>query len=500
MANNQERGYPMKKSIEERVAGFTIEFVKKVAVINGNLIYDDYYMHCGKKKFIFADIAWDEVTAEYCLSYMYKDHKLDVKEFTEKDDCVAYMVCEGYLYEKMYGYCAYQEDIYGDGDEAERLYKALCRIAAKYNFWFDWYDGALMFYDNAYTTISELRKYEFDDGKAVESPIVVLGPQGGKRITMLRVYAYGGLIGRISTGKGKMHLAEDKGYLKYLSKEYLTQDDDKKYLEDMNEKYIRQEVSEAGYSSADYNTICGKLQKRLEEILDEPCDFYLKPSSYSAEYIDLILKAAKKKFTNENGTIPGERQIETAIVKRHMKKDTDEGWCVVDMEYTVPKELSVSGKEFTPDIIVFDTHEGFGLIELKYDNKSTDNMNKHYNDVQNLIKLIKDEEAVQKIIKELERRSSYLRNYDLIDDTLYQSMKNSHKLWQGFLFVGGEREDTVKLVKSKEALFGKEQNCRFAFYPYDEQQSDDCIDKIELKYSSMKTYKEFTEKINSSEA
>lgn len=471
----------MEKSIEERVASFTVEFVKKVAGINRDLIYDDYYMHCGKKKFMFADIAWDEVTAGDCLSYLHEEHKLDVKEFTDEDDCVAYMVCEGYLYEKMYGYSAYQEDIYGDGDEAERLYDAVERIAEKYDLWFNWHGGALIFYDNVYTEVNELRKYKFYDGKAEESPIVVLGPQDGK--TMLRVYAYGGLIAHIVTDKGKTHFA-DKNYSKYLSEKYLTKDEDKKYLEDMNEKYVRREVSEAGYSSADYIAICEELHERLEEIIGESCDFYLKPISYSAEYIDLILKVTEKRFENKKGAILGERRIETAIVKRHMKKEPEASWCVVDMEYTVPKELSSSGKKFTPDIVVFDIHEGFGLIELKYDNKSTDNMGKHYEDFQNLIK---DKEAVQKITEELERRSRYLRNYDLIDDTLYQSMQNSHKLWQGFLFVGGEREDAVKLVKR----LGKDQNCRFAFYPYEEEHSDDCIKEIELKYDSMKTYDDF---------
>lgn len=479
----------MGKSMEERVVGFTVEFVKKVAEINGDLIYDGCYMHYGKKKFMFVNIASGERTAEDCLSYTYADHNLDVKEFTDEDDCVAFMVCEGYLYEKMYGYNAYHKDIFGDGDEAERLHDALYGIAEKYNLWFNWDEGALLFYDKVYTAINELWKYKFYDGKSEESPIVVLGPQGGKQKTMFRVYVYGGLIGHISTGQGKTYLA-DKNYLKYLSEKYLTKDEDKKYLEHMNEQYVRRKVNGAGYSGADYIELCKELHDRLEDKLKKSHDFYLTPFSFSAEYIDLILKAAKKKFENNNkdkGKTLGERQIETAIVKRHMKKGPEAGWCVVDMEYTVPKELSPSGKGFTPDIVVFDAHEGFGLIELKYDSRSMDNMGKHYDDVQNLIK---DEEAVQKITKELKRRSSYLRNYGLINDTLYKSMQKPHKLWQGFLFVGGERKDTVKPVKNYKK-FSQDQNCRFAFYPYDKKYNDDCIDKIQLDYQSMQTYKDF---------
>ena len=480
MVNIQKERASMGESIEERVAGFTVEFVNKVTEINEELIYDNYYMHCGKKKFMLADIARDELTAEDCLSYMHEDHKLDVKEFTDKDDCVAYMMCEGYLYEKMYGYDAYQRDIYGDGDEAKRLYDAVFRIAEKYSIWFNWHGGALVFYDKVYTVINELLKYEFNDGERTECPIVVLGPDGSTT-TMFRIYAYGGLIGRIATGYGKTHLAENKNYSRYLSEKYLSNDDeiDKRYLRCMNDKYVRLENDRIEYSES---MVCSKLRTRLEEILDEPYDWYL---DYP-EYLDLILKAVEKKFMN-TGKKLGERRIETAIVKRHMKKDAKADWCVIDMEYTVSKKLNPAGKKFNPDIVVFDNIRGFGFIELKYDNKSADNLPEHYDDVQNIIR---DKEAVQKITKELKRRSSYLRDYGLIDDTLYKSMQNSHNLWQGFLFVGGKRENTVNLVKNS-AKFGKDQNCRFAFYPYDEKHSADCIGKIKLDYQSMQTYDEF---------
>lgn len=437
----------MGASIEERVAGFAVEFVKKVAEINEDLIFDNYYVHCGKKKFMFADIVWDDLTAQDCLSYIYEDHQMDVKEFTDKDDCVAYMMCEGYLYEKMYGYDTYQEDIYGDGDEAKRLYDAVFRIAEKYNLWFNWHEGALVFYDKVYSVINGLLKYKFNDGERTECPIAVLGPDGSTA-TMFRVYAYGGLIGRIAAGDGKTHLAEDKNYSKYLSEKDLSSDD----------------------------------EIRLKELLDKPYDCCLD----DPVYLDLILKAAQKKFMN-TGKKLGERRIETAIVKQHMKKDATANWCIVDMEYTVSKKLNPDGKKFSPDIIVFDTIRGFGFIELKYDNKSAGNLPEHYDDVQTIIR---DEEAVKKITKELKRRSGYLRDYGLIDDTLYQSMQNSHNLWQGFLFVGGKRENSVNLVKSYTE-FRKDQNCRFAFYPYDEKHSADCIDAIQLDYQSMRTYDNF---------
>lgn len=339
----------------------------------------------------------------------------------------------------------------------------------------------------ASTVINELLQYEFDDGERTECPIVVLGPDGSIT-TMFRIYAYGGLIGRIATQYGKTHLAEDRNYSKYLSEKYLSNDDeiDRRYLRCMNEKYVKLEDCGIEYSES---TVCDKLRTRLEEILDKPYDQYL----CYPEYLDLILKAAEKKFMNkgkehgERRIELGERRIETAIVKQHMKKDAKASWCVVDMEYTVSKRLNPSGKKFNPDIVVFDDIRGFGFIELKYDNKNTHNLPKHYDDVQNMIR---DEEAVKEITKELTRRSGYLKDCGLIDNTRYKSMQNSHSLWQGFLFVGGKRENTVNLVK-KYAKFSKDQNCRFAFYPYDEKHSADCIDKIRLDYQSMQTYDNF---------
>lgn len=467
-------------SIEERVAGFTVEFVKRAAEMNENLIRDDYYMLCGKKKFMFADIAWDKLSAEDCLRYMHEDSRLDVKEFAGKDDCVAYMMCEGYLYEKMYGYHGCQEGIYGDGDEAERLHDAVYRIAKKYNLWFEWDEGALVFYDKVYTVINELLKYEFDGGGGTECPIAVLGPDGSKA-TMFRIYAYGGLIGRIATGRGKTHLAENKNYSKYLREEYLSNDNksDKRYLRRMNEKYVGLENRGIEYSES---LICSELQTQLGEMLDETQSCCLNNSVY----LDLILKAVEKKFMNTDKKLR-ERRIETAIVKQHMKKDAKAGWCVIDMEYTVSQKLNPAGKKFNPDIVVFDKNRGFGFIELKYDNKSVDNLPKHYNDVQNIIK---NKEAVKNITEELKRRSSYLKDYGLINDTLYQSMQNSNNLWQGFLFIGGKRESIVNLVQNQIKI-SKNPNCRFAFYPYDEKYGAGCIDKIKLDYQSMQTYDSF---------
>ncbi|MDE7312636.1 MAG: hypothetical protein K2N87_13615 [Eubacterium sp.] len=353
--------------------------------------------------------------------------------------------------------------------------------------WFEWADGALIFYDDAYAAINDLLKYEFYDGEKTECPIVVAGPDGKKK-TKFRVYAYGGLIGRIAAGKGKTCLAEDRGYPKYLSEDWLSKDDetDKKYLQYMDKKYVGLEYSGIEYSES---VIFRRLRDRLQEILDEPHDFYLNSISHSAEYLDLILKAVEKKFMNKDKDL-GERRIQTAIVKHHMKKASEDDWCVIDMEYRVSKKVNPSGKGFKPDIVVFDKNSGFGFIELKYGGKSMENLQEHYMDVQNVRN---NNDAVRIITDELKRRSAYLWEYGLISDAIYRSMRKSdfQNLWQGFLFVGGKREKAVSLVHrlgQKHGEIVKDENCRFAFYPYNEENS---IDKMKLDYQSMQTYVSF---------
>lgn len=105
---------------------------------------EDYFLHVGKKRIYFFYIL-EGHTVEDCL--MLPQTEMDVREFTEYDDCVAYLCCEGTLYEKLYGYDAWQKDVFGDGDEAEKLYDALFRISEKYGLTFDWAGGALIFYD-----------------------------------------------------------------------------------------------------------------------------------------------------------------------------------------------------------------------------------------------------------------------------------------------------------------------------------------------------------------
>ena len=69
-------------------------------------------------------------------------------------------------------------------------------------------DGELERHNNTAATVNFLLNYEFYDGERKDRPIVVIGPAAGSRVTMLRAYAYGGLIGQIATRRADFsHLA-----------------------------------------------------------------------------------------------------------------------------------------------------------------------------------------------------------------------------------------------------------------------------------------------------
>lgn len=362
--------------------------------------------------------------------------------------------------------------------------------------------GVLDLHDDTYAMVDFLLKYEFYDGERMDCPIVIVGPSGSSPTTMLRVYAYGGMIGRVATRTGHSHLAEaekkkkEKGekkeyaYPDYLGENYFSagKEADRKYLQHMEEKYVK-----SGGEQYRGDSLCQKLSNRLKDILTDPCPWQQldKP-----EYLDLILKAAEKRFTNGKEDL-GERRVQTSIIKQHMNKAPEDGWCVIDMEYTVKGEQSQTGKEFKPDLVVFDKNHGFGFIELKYADKSTKNLDKHYTDTQGILQNIMQSGEAVKIIGELKSRSGFLWQYGLISDAIYQAMEafDAPKLWQGFLFVGGKRENAVRFAKrlaEKNEDIITNNECRFAFYPHEKENSDDSIRNIRLDFHSMQPYGKFT--------
>lgn len=299
------------------------------------------------------------------------------------------------------------------------------------------------------TELKKLLDYEITDGGKKEQPIVIVGPDGTTK-TKLRVYAYGGCIGRIATGKGDYNqLAKDKEYA-----EYLENDDRKCRLKEMQHL---------------------TYGEKKGELLFEP------------EYLDLILNAARRRFTGEpkGEEERKERCIQTKIVKKHIDKQPINGWCIVDMEFAISeKNEETNQKRFSkPDLIVLDKDKGFGMIELKYKNENTKNLSQHY---ENLSYAAGSPNAKERV-KELNRRCEYLKDYGLINQELYNMCKKE-KLWYGFLFVGGEKNDSVKCIKEitkTHSEIKRDENCRFWHIPETE------LENMNLSFNSADTYEEF---------
>lgn len=286
--------------------------------------------------------------------------------------------------------------------------------------------------------LRDVRNFVFKDGESEEQPVVILGPSGSEK-TKLRMYAYGGLIGTIPTG------TENCGLLNPEYKKYLSNPQDAEKLEKM-------------FQEEDKNGLL-----------------------FSKTYLELAVKAAKAKFTKE-GKNQKERNIQTQIVKKYMAEGA--GWRIIDMEFRVPKQEGME-KHSQADIVVFDEEKGFGLIELKYNNESCDNLDAHCNDYH---KVCFDEKISEKNEVELIRRAGYLAGYGLMDSRYYDRMKeikdsgSAIGFWYGFLFVGGGKSRSADLVK-RMGKAADEEACRFLY-------AED-IDAIDLRYGKMKSCEEF---------
>lgn len=291
--------------------------------------------------------------------------------------------------------------------------------------------------------LKDVWDFVYKDGESKEQPVIILGPSGSEK-TKLRMYAYGGLIGRIPTGTGKCRLLSE-AYKKYLS--------DSQDVEKLEEMFQKENENDLLFSEA---------------------------------YLKLAVKAAENRFTKGNKTKdknPRERSIQTRIVKKYMSEGT--GCCVIDMEFHVTKQKKME-KHSRADIVVFDEEKGFGLIELKYNNESCDNLDEHCNDYN---KICSDRKISEKNEAELIRRAEYLADYGLIDSRYYEKMmeiKNSGSaigFWYGFLFVGGGKNRSADLVE-RMGKAADEEACRFLYV-------EDIDDAIDLRYGKMESYAEF---------
>lgn len=136
----------MGKVTEKDIAAFTSAFAKFVCVVDLGLLADDegmsysHSMRWGRRKidlYAATDLFGDEIIeqAEHTVE--------DVREFCGDDRCIAYMCCEGRLYETLYGYEAHG----AGGEDAEKLYNTLMKLSDYYGMVPVWNNGAVIFYE-----------------------------------------------------------------------------------------------------------------------------------------------------------------------------------------------------------------------------------------------------------------------------------------------------------------------------------------------------------------
>lgn len=135
----------MKKLTERDIVAFVVDFVRKVQEVDECLL-DDYgewsIFRWGNKKITLYDIYAGALTIDDVLENCETTEET-VNDFTGHDDCVAYLIIEGDLYEMMYN-C----EAYGRGGKKTKAILKAARVAANSNgLYFEWGGGSLLFFD-----------------------------------------------------------------------------------------------------------------------------------------------------------------------------------------------------------------------------------------------------------------------------------------------------------------------------------------------------------------
>ena len=250
-----------------------------------------------------------------------------------------------------------------------------------------------------------------------DDSIVIVAPDYTHENKM-RLYCNGGLIGRIYIGNST------NGKSDFISEAYI------KY-----EKQLKNLLNKAEKKDNE-----GRMQILTSE-----------------QYIELCKNALKEKWTKkskendcEEDEDKKERVIETKILHRFMKHNKN--WNAIDMEICFPESYCNNanfskGTTRKPrfDIITI-SKEGIGIIELKVNNENCGNMNSHYEHM----KYIQKHEC--KFKNGIINRIQYLIENGLLSEDDYEKYKNDlekNKIWFGFLFVGGEKEKSIDIIRER---------------------------------------------------
>lgn len=170
--------------------------------------------------------------------------------------------------------------------------------------------------------------------------------------------------------------------------------------------------------------------------------------------------------TSEDDKKYKEREVETTIAYNNRSCNSAKA-IIIDMEFTCPKAWigkKCNSKTGKPDLIVYDMEtNSFGLIELKVNNKSADNIVKHFENYYDM--LFGDTE---KIKNEFKRKMEYLMHYDLIPNVSEKDLKKAlnNDMWAAFLFVGGVEGTSRKLLNNGKQAFEKKYKIKNSEFGY----------------------------------
>ena len=250
-----------------------------------------------------------------------------------------------------------------------------------------------------------------------EKPIIIVGPDCTNKYK-LRVYVYGGLLGKIYVGN------HPKGQSELLNEDY----DD--YFPKNGE--LRNLIREAKEKGIQENTLI------------------------SVKYLQMGIQAITTRFATkkrEGCDNEKERHVESRIVKQYM--NTTKNWAIVDMEVEFPA-CNFQEAKFSPDttkaprfdFVVID-ERGIGIIELKVNNENCTNIVSHYEHMEYVL------EHPKVFHDEFVRRIKLLKKFELISkktadsfDSLLQ--KGNIPIWCGFMFIGGGLKGAQKEAKVLE--------------------------------------------------
>lgn len=222
-----------------------------------------------------------------------------------------------------------------------------------------------------------------------------IGSSSGPFNTKLRVYSYGNIILELSTTK-------------YAKCKYIP---NKKLIPD-------------GYSD-----------------ISESIDY----EKLSKEKIERAIGYAKQRANGDNNRKKyyEERSVETALIYKN-RRNAHEIASIIDMEFGCPTNWIGNSDYSTtvkPDLVIYDRESKcFGIIELKCNNNSCDNIQKHVHDFWNITN--SSVETLKKIKDEFVRKINYLQHYRIIQNINENDIDkaNENNIWMAFLFIGGVRD------------------------------------------------------------